>query len=74
VDVSYHVKGDDIAERDLASLVALNQMLVDQDRTAPRRQAQNKRPLGSRIEGLDALYAGALADYAKHSRQKEADQ
>jgi hypothetical protein len=36
--LSYHVERDHIAEGDLARFVALDKMLVDQDRTAASRQ------------------------------------
>jgi hypothetical protein len=59
---SYHVKRDHITEGDFARFVAPYEMLVDQHRAAPSGQAQDKRPLSCRVEGLDALYAEALAD------------
>jgi hypothetical protein len=57
---AYHVKGDHIAERYFASFVALNKILVDQNRAASRRQAKDKGSLWSRIEGFDAFYVGLL--------------
>jgi hypothetical protein len=59
---SYHIKGNHIAERDFTGFVALNKMLVNQDRTASSRQAQDEGLLGSRVEGFDAVYVKALAD------------
>lgn len=40
----------------MASLVALDQVLVDENGTAARGQAQDKRLVGSGIEGIDALW------------------
>jgi hypothetical protein len=60
---SYHVKGNHIVERDFTGFVALHKMLVDQDGAASSRQAENEGSLGSRVEGLDAFYVKALADY-----------
>ena len=48
---SHHVKGNHIAERDVASLVPLDQTLVDQDRATASRQAQYKGLFGRGIEG-----------------------
>lgn len=58
---AYHVERDYIAKRDLARLVALHKILVDDDRAASRRQAQNKGLLRGGLEGIDALCADALA-------------
>ena len=62
-DGSYHIEGNHIAERDLASFVAVNEVLVDQDGTASCRQAQDEGLLRSRIKGFDALYAWTSTDY-----------
>jgi hypothetical protein len=59
---SYHVERDHITEGDFARFVAPYEMLVDQHRAAPSGQAQDKRLLSCRVEGLDALYAEALVD------------
>jgi len=57
----YHIERDHIAERDLASFVALNETLVHQNWTASSGQAQNKWVLRSRLEGIDAFYVWPLA-------------
>ncbi len=46
-----------MTERDLASFVALDKMLIDQDRAATSGQAQDKGPLGRRVKDLDAFYS-----------------
>ena len=53
----YHIECNDMAERDLASFVALDKMLIDQDRAASGRQAQYKGTLCRRVECLDAFYS-----------------
>jgi hypothetical protein len=42
---AHHVEGNHIAKRDLAGFVALDELLINQDRAAPSGQAQNERPL-----------------------------
>jgi hypothetical protein len=52
---SYHVESDHILEGNLAGFVALDKLLVDQNRAATSGQAQDEGPLWCRIEGFDAL-------------------
>jgi hypothetical protein len=61
--VPYHVEGDHIAERDVANLVALNEMLIDQDRAASSWQTQYEWPLSGRLEGFDAFCVRPLASF-----------
>ena len=61
VNGSYHVKGNHILERYIASLMPLHQMLIYQNRAAAGGQAQDKRPLRRGIEGCDALLCLAVS-------------
>lgn len=57
VNISYHIEGDHIAKGDFASLVSLDQVLVNENRTAAGWQAEYERSFICRIECLDAFYA-----------------
>lgn len=43
--VAYHIEGDDIPERDIASFVAVDEMLVYKHWATSCRQAQDKGSL-----------------------------
>jgi hypothetical protein len=58
---TYHIEGNHIAERDIASLVPLDQILVYQDRAAASGQAQDERPLRRGLEGVDAFWNLAIS-------------
>lgn len=53
---TYHIESDDIAKRDVAGLVPLDEGTIDEDGTAAGGQTQNKGLLGSGVEGVDALW------------------
>lgn len=61
---THHVEGDDILEGYVACLVALDEGLVYQDRTASCRQAQDKGTVGGGVEGLDALWMAGVSSEA----------
>jgi hypothetical protein len=54
-EVTYHVEGDDIFEGDLASLVFLDEDLVNADGRGAGRKPENKWVLGSGCECLDSI-------------------
>jgi hypothetical protein len=60
VNISYHIEGDHIAKGDLARLVPLDKMLVDEHRATASGQAKYEWPLSCGVECFDTFYAWAL--------------
>jgi hypothetical protein len=57
----YHIEGHDIAKWYVAGFMSLDQTAVDENRAAAGGQTEHKGLLGSRIEGVDALFVLPLA-------------
>jgi hypothetical protein len=61
--VLYHIEGDDITKRYLASFMSLDQTLVNEDWAAARGQTKHKWVLSGRMKGFDTFFVLPLAGW-----------